>query len=200
MTTFPRNSVLFFEIFFSKIFRKKHKVLRKRHLLLNNGVTQWWHFWGSLHFFFKIFFSKIFWKKRSVPRKRHLYFWIMVLPNADVFRELCAFFSEIFFSEISKCRDRALKSVNFCSNQVRAKTCFLLSTNSSRITFVLTQSCTMQRELPFPPIAPRIDKHQRTVLCSAVWQVETSLNAEASGLRPGPWKKNRGLIHYTYEM
>ncbi len=43
---------------------------------------------------------------------------------------------------------------------------FLWCTNSSRILFVLAQSCAAQHKFPFSPIVPRIDKRQWTTLCS----------------------------------
>ncbi len=79
------------------------------------------------------------------------------------FSRILHFFSEIFFSEISKYRDCALESVSFCPTKCAQKCVFLWTTDSSRITFVLAQSCAMQRKFLFPPIAPHIDKHQRTV-------------------------------------
>ncbi len=72
-------------------------------------------FSGNFALFFRnIFLQNILKKKRSILQKRHLYFWIMVLPNDDVFGGLGTFFSKYFSP---KYRDRALESVShFCSN------------------------------------------------------------------------------------
>ncbi len=62
------NSASFSKYFSPKYFKKKAQSYVKTSsvlssVLLNNGVTQWWSFYGTLHFFFKIFFSKIFQKE-----------------------------------------------------------------------------------------------------------------------------------------
>ncbi len=83
-------------------------------LILNNGVTQLRCFRGTLPFFFKVFFSKIFWKRNAkckVLWKSHLYFWLMVLSNDDVFRELCPFFQSIFLQNILKKKRKVQSSV-----------------------------------------------------------------------------------------
>ncbi len=123
-------------------------------------------------FFWNIFLPNISKKKDSVSQKCHLYFWIMVLPNDDVFGELCAFFSKYFSLKYRNC---ALESFNFYSNQMRAKTCFLLNYRQQPYHI---RSCTKLRNAAQISISTNCAVHwqpQQTTLRSAAWLVETRL-------------------------
>ncbi len=122
-------------------------------VLLNNGVTQWRPFRGTLCIFFEIFWRKIFRKKAQHSRKTLSLFLNNSVTYDDVFGELCAFFSKYFFGNIAIALSR--------NQSISVLTCFFWSTDSSWITFVLAQSCATQHKFPFPSIAPHIDKHQR---------------------------------------
>ncbi len=49
----------FRSIFLQNIKKKAQSSAKTSSVLLNNGVTQWQRFWGTLRFFFEIFFSEI---------------------------------------------------------------------------------------------------------------------------------------------
>ncbi len=86
----------FFEIFWRKIFRKRRcKVPRKcRHWITPLFKNRDAIFAELSTLFSKYFGEKISEKKREVHyyKVEIFHFWIMTLPNDDVFAELCTFF------------------------------------------------------------------------------------------------------------
>ncbi len=122
-------------------------------LLPNDDVIE------ELHaFFFKYFSPKYFEKKCNRPRKRHLYFQIMVLPYDDVFGELCG-----FFFKISRSRSQGISQFLFQPN------------DSSWVTFVLAQSCVMQRNAAQISVFTNYGTHWQALTNCAAPLVETRL-------------------------
>ncbi len=74
---------------------------------------------------------------------------------------------------------------------------FFWTTDSSWITFVLVQSCTMQRKSPFPPIVPHIDKHHK-LHCAARRDWRKPAVRFPSRYR-APWPMRRES-HWTHKI